>query len=331
MATKSNRFKVKMVGTPAESPRRRSARLIAEEAEKEKQARLKRYNLPDDGHLDFEKRTEKIRGFDVTRTILVRTTDSVKSDVGDWARKAFYQNNVFYPGQIVRAMLPYPQSDLEARYNPPHGEIAMMKAGPVGCKMRFMVILWTTNYGMFGLPMYTFHGTTSFDSLSDERKKDFVGIGVEDLEYETGETTHAGMPIIMNINPNADDADKVDPWAYIDLSRPHAICTGEYLEENIGSIDGDEYLRLVSLYLFRQEDWLKATFKRFQNTEYSADKLVKPLPVTMGRPEFEDLPIWARHMAEVEFRQQINSKRKERRKLKVPGAAVVKKPKKKKK
>lgn len=143
---------VEMVGTPAESPRRRSARLIAEEAEKEKQARLKRYNLPDDGHLDFEKRTEKIRGFDVTRTILVRTTDSVKSDVGDWARKAFYQNNVFYPGQIVRAMLPYPQSDLEARYNPPHGEIAMMKAGPVGCKMRFMVILWTTNYGMFGLP-----------------------------------------------------------------------------------------------------------------------------------------------------------------------------------
>ena len=179
--------------------------------------------------------------------------------------------------------------------------------------------------------MYTFHGTTSFESLSDERKKDFVGIGIEDLEYETGETTHAGMPIIMNINPNADDADKVDPWAYIDLSRPHAICTGEYLEENIGSIDGDEYLRLVSLYLFRQEDWLRATFKRFQNTEYSADKLVKPLPVTMGRPEFEDLPIWARHMAEVEFGQQINSKRKERRKLKVPGAAVVKKPKKKKK
>ncbi|CAC9884756.1 unnamed protein product [Aureobasidium pullulans] len=265
-----------MVGTPAESPRRRSARLIAEEAEKEKQARLKRYDLPDDGHLDFEKRTEKIRGFDVTRTILVRTTDSVKSDVGDWARKAFYQNNVFYPGQIVRAMLPYPQSDLEARYNPPHGEIAMMKAGP----------------------------------------KDFVGIGIEDLEYETGETSHAGMPIIMNINPNADDADKVDPWAYIDLSRPHAICTGEYLEENIGSIDGNEYLRLVSLYLFRQEDWLKATFKKFQNTEYSAEKLLKPLPVTMGRPESEDLPIWARHMAEVEFRQQINSKRKERRKLK---------------
>ncbi|THW25726.1 hypothetical protein D6C97_10579 [Aureobasidium pullulans] len=320
-----------MVGTPAESPRRRSARLIAEEAEKEKQARLKRYDLPDDGHLDFEKRTEKIRGFDVTRTILVRTTDSVKSDVGDWARKAFYQNNVFYPGQIVRAMLPYPQSDLEARYNPPHGEIAMMKAGPVGCKMRFMVILWTTNYGMFGLPMYTFHGTTSFESLSDERKKDFVGIGIEDLEYETGETSHAGMPIIMNINPNADDADKVDPWAYIDLSRPHAICTGEYLEENIGSIDGNEYLRLVSLYLFRQEDWLKATFKKFQNTEYSAEKLLKPLPVTMGRPESEDLPIWARHMAEVEFRQQINSKRKERRKLKVPGAEVVKKPKKKKK
>lgn len=145
---------VEMVGTPAESPRR-SARLRAEEAEKEKQDRLKKYNLPDDGHLDFEKRTEKIRGFDVTRTILVRTIDSVKSDVGEWARKAFYQdakNNVFYPGQIVRAMLPYPQSDLEARYNPPQGGIAMMKAGPVGCKMRFMVILWTTNYGMFGLP-----------------------------------------------------------------------------------------------------------------------------------------------------------------------------------
>lgn len=116
---------------------------------REKAARIAQ-GLPKDDSLMFKMFGYKDRPFGVDRQEVWRREENVK--IGTWATKAYWQPSNFYPGQILRILHSYAHTDLDAKYSSDLGAIAMTDVEPVAVKMRWAVVLWTTNFGMFTLP-----------------------------------------------------------------------------------------------------------------------------------------------------------------------------------
>lgn len=120
-------------------------------------------------------------------------------------------------------------------------------------------------------------------------------------------TPWGGHPIIMNINKELKIS--YSPLCYVDLSRPMHIHAFEYLEENMGSIDGDEYLRLISLFKMKIDSWLRQSFLQFKGKpEYDETKLVWALPMPPTRVPYDSFDQWRKDMADTEFSGQFLSK-----------------------
>ncbi|KAG9579194.1 hypothetical protein KCU77_g11557, partial [Aureobasidium melanogenum] len=89
---------------------------------------------------------------------------------------------------------------------------------------------------------------------------------------------------------------------------------------NAGSIDGDEYVRLVSLFKIKIDFWINKSFQQFNgNPGYNELKLVIPdaMPAPSRQP-YEDFPEWKKGMADTEFPGQFLSKQAKSRKCEEP-------------
>ncbi|CAD0083534.1 unnamed protein product [Aureobasidium vineae] len=145
-----------------ESEAKRHSERIAAQKEKEKKGQAEKemlqkeiemaakQGLPEDGSLMFKKFTWYSGPFNIDRQEVWQREEDVK--VGVWATKAHWKPKKFYPGQILRITHTYPHSNLEAKYSADLGEIAMTDIEPVGLKMRWAVVLWTSSFGIFVLP-----------------------------------------------------------------------------------------------------------------------------------------------------------------------------------
>ncbi|KAG9561373.1 hypothetical protein KCU71_g4642, partial [Aureobasidium melanogenum] len=280
---------------------------------REKAARIAQ-GLPKDDSLMFKMFGYKDRPFWVDRQEVWRREENVK--IGTWATKAYWQPSNFYPGQILRILHSYPHTNLDAKYSSDLGAIAMTDVEPVAVKMRWAVVLWTTNFGMFTLPMYTLKGKTGLKELTEDRRQEYVAMVTEGTTPESDKLTPwNGHPIIMTVNPELKT--QYSHLCYVDLSRPMAINAFEYLEENAGSIDGDEYVRLISLFKIKIDRWIDQSFKRFKgNPSYDEGKLVVPdaMPAPSRQP-YEEFPDWKKDMADTEFPGQFISNRAKSRKF----------------
>ncbi|KAK6000655.1 hypothetical protein QM012_003380 [Aureobasidium pullulans] len=279
--------------------------------QKEKIARIAQ-GLPEDGSLRFKMFGYKDRPFLIERQEVWQTDGDVR--VGSWATKAYWKISNFYPGQILRIIHHYPHTNLDARYSSDIGEIAMTNVEPLGVKMRWVVVLWTTSFGIFVLPMFTLKGRTSLKDLIQDRRQEYVAMVTEGTSPASEKLTPwAGHPIIMNVNP-----DLKAPYSslcYADLSRPMVINAFEYLEENMGSIDGDEYLRLISLFKLKIDTWIRQSFLQFKNSpEYDELKLVIPdsMPPPSREP-YDNFAPWRQDMADTEFPGQFLSRQAKNR------------------
>ncbi|KAG9699923.1 hypothetical protein KCU95_g2204, partial [Aureobasidium melanogenum] len=294
-----------------ELDKQEKARLELEE--KEKAARIAK-GLPEDGSLIFKMFGYKDRSFAYDRQEVWRTEDDVK--IGTWATRAYWQPSNFYPGQILRILHSHPHTNLDAKYNPNIGEIAMTDVEPVAIKMRWAVVLWTTDFGIFTLPMFTLKGKTGLRELTDERRREYVAMVTEGTTPDSGKLTPwHGHPIIMNVNPELKT--QYSDLCYVDLSRPMTTNSFEYLEENAGSIDGDEYVRLISLFKIQIDRWLNKSFKMFEGSpEYDEGMLVIPNAMpTASRQSYEAFEDWKKKMADTEFPGQFKSKQAKSRKF----------------
>ncbi|KAG9558016.1 hypothetical protein KCU71_g6423, partial [Aureobasidium melanogenum] len=284
--------------------------------EKEKAARIAQ-GLPEDDSLMFKMFTYKDRSFNVDRQEVWRREDNVK--IGTWATKAYWQPSNFYPGQILRILHSYPHTNLDAKYSSDLGNIAMTDVEPVAVKMRWAVVLWTTDFGIFTLPMFTLKGKTGLKELTEVRRKEYVAMVTEGTTPESDKLTPwNGHPIIMNVNPELKT--QYSYLCYVDLSRPMTVNAFEYLEEDAGSIDGDEYVRLVSLFKIKIDFWINKSFQQFNgNPGYNELKLVIPdaMPAPSRQP-YEDFPEWKKGMADTEFPGQFLSKQAKSRKYEEP-------------
>ncbi|KAG9663221.1 hypothetical protein KCU95_g1012, partial [Aureobasidium melanogenum] len=279
---------------------------------KEKAARIAQ-GLPEDDSLMFKMFGYKDRPFGVDRQEVWKRVEDVK--IGTWATKAYWQPSNFYPGQILRILHSYPHTNLDAKYSSDLGNIAMTDVEPVAVKMRWAVVLWTTDFGIFTLPMFTLKGKTGLKELTEDRRREYVAMVTEGTTPESDKLTPwNGHPIIMNVNPELKT--QYSHLCYVDLSRPMAINAFEYLEEDAGSIDGDEYVRLISLFKIKIDFWINQSFQKFEGSpSYNEMKLVIPdaMP-TASRQPYEEFPEWKKKMADTEFPGQFISNRAKSRK-----------------
>ncbi|KAI5249012.1 hypothetical protein E4T43_01175 [Aureobasidium subglaciale] len=244
--------------------------------------------------------------FKVRRRKLCRTKD--QSLIGNWAVSAEWELEDFYPGQIIIAPHAYSVTDILAKWNPEGGEIAMTKAGPFGGKMRYMVVLWTTAQGLFCIPMFTIQ--RGFNSIPQERRENYVTMVTEDVhEGFDNPTPWAGHPIIMTINPRIASTENSSPVSYAELSRPCSINKFHYLVPNVGSLDGDEYLRLLSLFKLKLDTWLAGAFKRFDVDEYTDEYILETRPVIEPRLDDDEMDEVMQTFAAKTFPNQFHSKR----------------------
>ncbi|KAI5271142.1 hypothetical protein E4T47_05513 [Aureobasidium subglaciale] len=244
--------------------------------------------------------------FKVRRRKLCRTKD--QSLIGNWAVSAEWELEDFYPGQIIIAPHAYSVTDILAKWNPEGGEIAMTKAGPFGGKMRYMVVLWTTAQGLFCIPMFTIQ--RGFNSIPQERRENYVTMVTEDVhEGFDNPTPWAGHPIIMTINPKIASTENSSPVSYAELSRPCSINKFHYLVPNVGSLDGDEYLRLLSLFKLKLDTWLAGAFKRFDVDEYTDEYILETRPVIEPRLDDDEMDEVMQTFAAKTFPNQFHSKR----------------------
>ena len=146
--------------------------------------------------------------------------------------------------------------------------------------------------------MYTLNKGTTLDNMPEERVKDFVTLTRETVK-DPLKTTWAGHSIIMNYNPEISGLADI---CYADLSMARTIGRKEWLEEHIGSIDGDEYFRLLSLYKIKSNEWLKGAFDQFEcGAEYDEKMIVQPGSVLDKRKEYDHYEDWQKLMADKNF------------------------------
>jgi hypothetical protein len=142
--------------------------------------------------------------------------------------------------------------------------------------------------------LYTLEDGIGFKKLGEERRKDFVTLTTVSVE-DPQDTVWAEHSIIMNFNPNI--AKHFVQTCYADLSMAMTIDRKEWLEEDIGSIDGDEYLRLLSLYKIRSNEYLKRSFDKFDcGVTFDDTRIVQPGSVSVKRKEWENLEGWQKKM-----------------------------------
>lgn len=147
--------------------------------------------------------------------------------------------------------------------------------------------------------------------MDQERVRDFVTLTTESFA-DPQHTTWAGHSIIWNFNPWWKS--RLTECCYADLSMARSIGRKEYLEEDVGSIDGDEYLRLLSLYKIRSNEWLKQSFDKFEaGITFNDDRIIQPSSITEKRTEYEDLEDWQKLMADRKFKGMFNSEKAKKR------------------
>jgi len=143
--------------------------------------------------------------------------------------------------------------------------------------------------------------------MREERIKDFVTlttVSCVDPQY----TKWAGHSIIMNLNPDLEG--DLNPCCFADLAAARSITAREFLREDIGSLDGDEYLRLLSLYKIRSNEWLKKSFDMFgSGVTFDDNRIVQPRSVLDNRTEYDNYEDWQKLMADKKFYCMFQSKK----------------------
>ncbi|THX45117.1 hypothetical protein D6D08_10452 [Aureobasidium pullulans] len=174
-----------------------------------------------------------------------------------------------------------------------------------------MIVLWKTNYGLYCIPMFTFSGVISVNHLDKDRVGELVTMVTEDKRDKIiDHTAWAGLPLIMNLNPSMLGA-APSQIAYADLSRPYWVGKTEQITDKVGSLDGDEYLRLVCLFEQKQKTWIENSFKEF-GVDYINVPSITPTPLSDGRTDRDygpNIMVMADHV----FNGQYNSKFKVQR------------------
>ncbi|CAD0107890.1 unnamed protein product [Aureobasidium uvarum] len=142
--------------------------------------------------------------------------------------------------------------------------------------------------------MFKLQGKSSLKDLPEERKREYVAMATEGTTPPENECTPwYGHPITMNVKP--DLKMPFSSLCYADLSRPMAISLHEYLEQDLGSLDGDEYFRLLSLFKLKIDSWISKSFDMFETgTSYDQTKLVLPYAMPLPREAFDDFAEWKR-------------------------------------
>jgi hypothetical protein len=186
---------------------------------------------------------------------------------GDWAYRVDKntRRKAFFPGQIVLATDPHPQTVLSRTLDDP--EVAQTACGPISAKLRAMIVINNTCNGMLCLPMYS-HSHNN--NLSPARYQELVSISQN--HTWPGKTPWAGPPLHMTLRGD---------WAknsFIELLQPVHVLAESRIDV-IGFMSGGEYAKLMRLLTYRETQSRTTAFQVYDEP-YIPNFMWRP---TMGR------------------------------------------------
>lgn len=195
-----------------------------------------------------------------TRSWLVDATDPDRPErVGIWAEYRNAQREHFLPGQIIRAPHPIQHNNSDPKY--PDWMVRMYRAGPIHCKIRPMIILWTTNDGVMCAPMFsckTWMKNKTKRAVLCGRVDELMAVTTVRFDRDwTTYTEQFGAPLQMEA---VDDANMLD-HSYVDIARLVYVSRTDRVLYNQGQLDRESFVRLMEVVDRRQTEHKQAAFK----------------------------------------------------------------------
>lgn len=183
---------------------------------------------------------------------------------GDWAYRVDKntRKKAFYPGQIIQAIDPHPQTYLNVELHDKN--IGQTACAPIFAKMRAMIVLHRTYDGLLCLPMYTHKHKKK---LARAKYDQLVSIS-NDKKWD-GKTPWAGPPLRMRVSDHSQHS-------LIELLQPvHVRAESRIIP--VGYMCGGEYAKLVKLLTYKEIEARQTAFKVY-GEKYSPDLEWQPTP-----------------------------------------------------
>ncbi|KAI5267449.1 hypothetical protein E4T47_08021 [Aureobasidium subglaciale] len=201
--------------------------------------------------LDVRTQTQEQNGVRIEKRVLFRTANNKR--LRDYAVRALDNNlDNLWPGKLIKVVDSYSQTDLDVHPDDPFVGYTKI-AGAIGAKNRYMIVLWTTANGLVATPLYTLKQA----GLSSARTGEHVSVTTD--PHWAGSTHWAGMPLLMNVKAGLELGAK----CYADICRLHWVNKFERIQDDIGSIDGGEYSKLMDLLEIKEQEQRTAAFAKF--------------------------------------------------------------------
>ena len=176
-----------------------------------------------------------------------------------WGYYAERKAEHFYPGQIIRAMDPLPQTWYNAPIDDP--DTASHHEGPVYAKKRPMVVLWTTQREILCLPIRSLSNISEEFKTDPTRWQEFISVTtVEDKDWK-GETPWAGPPLTFEATEGK--LIGLHKQCFIQLTRPISVQMQAEMQMNLGRLSGGDYCRLIQAYSYSENLHKQKAFEEY--------------------------------------------------------------------
>lgn len=184
--------------------------------------------------------------------------------IGVWGEYRDAERKDFMPGQILWAPHPIQNNAKTPKY--PDNMVRMYRAGPIHCKIRPMVILWTTNDGVMCAPMFScgswIENETKRANLSEHLDELMAVTTVRfDREWRTY-TEQFGAPLQMEAVKGA----KMANHSYVDIARLVYVSRTDRVLYNQGKLDRESFVRLMEVVDRRQTERKRVAFRSMKLT-----------------------------------------------------------------
>ncbi|KAH0367347.1 hypothetical protein KCU65_g4651, partial [Aureobasidium melanogenum] len=172
----------------------------------------------------------------------------------------------FYPGMIIRATAANYQTcmkdtvdELDDIYRKDL-DVMVHKDGPIYAKKRPMVVLWKTLMGLMCAPMNSLSAVNMFDE--SKRWDEHVSATTVGDESWPGKTPWAGKPLIFEAY-EIEGGQPLHGKCFINIATLIHISFHEELHVKMGRLAGDQYCRLMTAFMFRQNKMLEGAFAEY--------------------------------------------------------------------
>lgn len=171
-------------------------------------------------------------------------------DIGVWCERREVARQAFRPGDVIWAIHAFANDDPQILY--PDDMVRIFQNGSVFAKHRPMIVLWRTEQGVIGAPIFTLPWLPAAKGKDEvgARGKELMSITTSKNTDWVGNTPENGNPLIMNISKSS--TVNFQGQSYVDIARPCYISRHEPVLYSQARLTRESYVRLMEAIEFRE-------------------------------------------------------------------------------